>query len=180
MRSALVLLLLSFLLSPAHAQPLTSSTRVERFCQTQRWPLWIAVCSDPELRALTVQRIEAYRGAAARLSPADRGALFENQKSWTASYRRGCGMVPGVAPTIPLAPEMRSCLIRGARARVTYLRTYGAQEAAIVPPWTAAAPLPSEGKAVRAVAASSTAGAGAPAPIGPSFDCSKAAEPSPK
>lgn len=118
MRYVLAFLLLALLVSPARADALDS------WCPQAKLPSSIAICSDPELRALTIERQHAFDEARARVGETGAPALLADQNGWVKSYPTSCGLVPGVAPTLPLAPQIKDCMARAGRARIGYLRTY--------------------------------------------------------
>jgi hypothetical protein len=83
------------------SQPYTEAMQ-DKWCAQTTVPSNIAVCSDRELRALSLERKHAYDEAQARIDPRAQAALLEDQTSWGASYARACGISPNVAPTLPL------------------------------------------------------------------------------
>jgi uncharacterized protein len=122
MRLTLALLLLSFLVSPGRADPL------DDWCKAVRLPSSIAICSDPDLRALARERQQAFDKARARLSPEGQKELLADQNAWVHSYAHTCGLSDR-PPTLPLAPEIKNCMARAGRARIAYLRAYGSSPA---------------------------------------------------
>lgn len=94
------------------------------FCKTARLPSSIAICSDTELRALDIERQQAYDQAKARLDHDGQVALLAGQNGWVKSYPLACGLKARVPPTLPLAPEIRECMVQAGRARIAYLRAY--------------------------------------------------------
>jgi uncharacterized protein/membrane protein implicated in regulation of membrane protease activity len=162
MRLALALLLFACFASSARADPL------DDWCMTARLPSSVAICSDPELRAIAVERQHAFDEARSRLSPDGQKALLADQSSWVQSYARACGLAQDAPPSLPLAPQIRECMARAGEARIAYLRAYGSPPPAqgVQPPTSGPTP-PSPSKA----------GAIAPARIGPSFDCGQATQP---
>lgn len=103
---------------PASADPL------DQFCKTARLPSNIAICSDPELRALTIEREQAYNEARSRLDPAGRRQLLAGQNAWVKSYPLACGLQRGVPPALPLANSIQQCMAQAGRGRTAYLRSY--------------------------------------------------------
>jgi uncharacterized protein YecT (DUF1311 family) len=120
MRSLLGLLLLASSMSAASADPL------DDWCAHEAsLPSSIAICSDPELRALAMKRQDAFDEARKRVGDTGYGALQIDQKAWVASYPKACGLPSDTAPNLPLALPVRECMARSARARIAYLRAYG-------------------------------------------------------
>lgn len=162
MRRTFALLLLSACFaSSSLADPL------DDWCKTARLPSSVALCSDPELRALAQERQRAFDEARARLSPEEQKALLADQDAWVRSYARACGL-SDTPPALPLAPQIKSCMARAGEARIAYLRAYGSPtsaHAAQTPPPAPTPPSPSE------------VGATTPARIGPSFNCGQATQP---
>lgn len=106
--------------TPAQADP----AELNSWCAQVKQPSSIALCSDPELRQLAIDRNHAFEAARARLSPEAYSRLLREQKTWVRSYSAGCGIDIIVPPTLPLQPEVLSCLKRAGQARVEYLRNY--------------------------------------------------------
>ena len=124
MRSTLAFLLFICLASSAHADPF------DDWCKTARLPSSIAICSDPDLRALAQERQHAYDDANARLSPDRQKALLADQNGWVKSYPLACGLAQDAAPPLPLAPAIKACMAQAGRARIAYLRAYDASPSA--------------------------------------------------
>ena len=118
MRSTLAFLVLACLASSARADP------IDDWCKTVNLPSSIAICSDPELRALTLERQAAYDQARAKLSPVLQKALLADQTAWVKSYPVACGLRQDAPPTLPLSPTIRDCMAQAGRARIAYLQTY--------------------------------------------------------
>ena len=160
--SALAIVLLAFIVSPACADPF------DDWCRTARLPSSIAICSDAELRTLAIERNGAFVEAEARLSPEQQKALLADQNDWVRSYTRVCGLSE-MPPALTLAPEVKACMARAGSARIAYLRAYGSYSA---PP-----PLGQTSAPFAQTPAASATVASSPTRIGPSFDCSKASSP---
>jgi uncharacterized protein len=144
MRFPLALLLTVFLASSAEAAPL------DEWCAQVKAPSSIALCSDPELRTLAVERQQVFNATRGRIGEARYPELAADQSAWVTSYPKACGVAQDVAPSLPLAASVRSCMANAGRARIAYLAAYG----------------------LRPVSGSS------PAPrVGPSFDCGTASTP---
>jgi uncharacterized protein len=105
---------------------------LDNFCKTALLPSSIAICGDPELRALAVERQHAYDQAKAGLGSAARAALLADQNGWVKTYPMACGLRADMRPTLPLSPEIQQCMAHAGRARIAYLRTYA--RANVVPP----------------------------------------------
>jgi len=134
---------------------------LDEWCKTVSLPSSIAICGEPELRALAIERQHAYDEAKAKLAAEQQKALLANQNGWVKSYPVSCGLAPDVPPSLPLAPAIKNCMAQAGRARIAYLRGYGGSpNIAAVQPTPAASPI-----------------ASAPDRIGPGFDCAKAAQP---
>ncbi len=101
MRSAPALVLLAFS-TAAVAAPL------DEWCAQVTVPSSIAICSDPELRALAVERQHAFDDARGRVGEARYGVLLADQKAWVVSYPSGCGVAQDVPPQLPLSPAADS------------------------------------------------------------------------
>jgi uncharacterized protein len=150
MRFSPALVLLSFFLaSPIRADVL------DGWCAQATLPSSITICSDPGLRALTIERQHAFDAARARVGQTRFPALMADQNAWVASYPKTCGVAADAAPPIPLPTQIRSCMAAAGQARIDYLHGYG-----IVGP----SPLDANAKPQ-------------PTGIGPSFDCSKVKTP---
>lgn len=95
------------------------------WCAHATSPSRIAVCRDPELRALALQRNKAYYDAQARLDPgASTRALFNDQTTWGESYALAYGITPKFALTFPLPPTVKKCMLRAGQSRLVYLQEY--------------------------------------------------------
>lgn len=105
----------------------------DEWCAQAMLPSRIAVCRDPELRALALERNKAYYDAQARLDPGAVLVLFNDQAAWGGSYAQACGIKPNAILTFPLAPQIKKCMARAGRDRLAYLRSYGAPSATITP-----------------------------------------------
>jgi TonB family protein len=99
---------------------------LDEWCAQVKLPSSIAVCSDGELRALATERQRAYDEARARLNLEQQKALLADQQGWVASYPPACGVARDVAPALPLSPAIKDCMIQAGRARIAYLKAYGA------------------------------------------------------
>ena len=118
MRRTFALLLFAGLASSAHADPF------DDWCKTAHLPSSIAICSDPELLALTRERQQAYEEAKARLGTEQQKMLLADQNAWVRSYPRACGLTDA-PPSLPLSPEIKDCMAQAGRARIAYLKAYG-------------------------------------------------------
>ncbi len=146
-RYVAALALAVFLLGGAAAQSADDAdARLDAFCKTARLPSDIAICSDPELRALMIERQQAYDQAKNALDPANRGALLADQNGWVKSYPLACGLRPRIRPKLPLAPAIKQCMVHAGQARTAYLRAYAGANpiggAAPAPAPVAASPAP--------------------------------------
>ena len=131
MRLLLALGLLAIPISQARPAPL------DDWCNTATLPSSIAICSDAELRSLAVERQQAFDEASARLDAKRRVELLADQKGWVASYAVACGVAQNVQPALPLAPDVKACLMRAGHARIAYLRAYGSPPTAPLKPTVA-------------------------------------------
>jgi uncharacterized protein len=118
MHSVLALLLLVLPVSLAYAAPL------DEWCAQVTVPSSIAICSDPWLRALAIERQHAFDEARARVGEARYTALLADQKAWVATYPRSCGVMSDVSPPLPLPAQVRDCMASAGRARIDYLKAY--------------------------------------------------------
>lgn len=123
MRRTFALLLFACFAPSARADPL------DDWCKTVRLPSSIAICSEPELRALTRARQTAYDEARDRLSPDQQRVLLADQNDWVKSYPAGCGISQSAPPTLPLSPATKECMAQAGRARIAYLHSYGSSSA---------------------------------------------------
>jgi uncharacterized protein YecT (DUF1311 family) len=111
--------------------------------QSARLPSSIALCSDPELRELAIQRNHAFEAARARLSADAYDALQRDQKGWVHSYSTACGILETIPPTLPLPPQTLDCMKHAGRARVEYLWNYMGETPNASPPKSADIVVPS-------------------------------------
>jgi hypothetical protein len=88
MRRTFALLLFACAAASARADPM------DDWCRTVKLPSSIAICSDPELRALTAERQQVYDETNARLDPAGQTALLADQTGWVRLYTATCGLAP--------------------------------------------------------------------------------------
>lgn len=101
---------------------------LDELCKTATSPRTIALCSDTELRALAGERQHAFDDVRSKLTPDQQKALLADQNGWVKSYAQACGLAEDVPPSLPLAPAIKDCMARAGRARIAYLRGYGATE----------------------------------------------------
>jgi uncharacterized protein/predicted aspartyl protease len=132
-----------------------AADQLDSWCPQAKLPSSIAICSDPELRALAIERQHAFNDARARIGEAKASVLLADQNAWVALYPKACGLASDTPPSLPLSSPLKDCMARAGRARIAYLRAYGASPASSGP--TGATP--------------------AEARVGPGFDCGKAAAP---
>lgn len=104
--------------------PSARADQFDAWCKTIRLPSSIAICSEPDLRALASERQEAYNEARARLSPEQQRVLLADQNGWVHAYAAACGLSD--ASPLPLPPQIKDCMTEAGRARIAYLRAYGA------------------------------------------------------
>jgi hypothetical protein len=135
MRSVLAFLVLACLTSSARAD------RLDAFCSGVRLPsagapnqprpmMWgykVATCTDPQLRALALDRLKALDETNARLDPFAQQALGADEGRWVGSYAASCGIKPYAAPALPLTPEIKNCMVRAVEGRIAYIRSYSAR-----------------------------------------------------
>jgi hypothetical protein len=105
--------------------PAPSGGALAEWCAKVRLPSNIAICSDPELRSMMIERQHAYNEAIGRLMPEQQKALLADQTGWVKSYPRACGLTPDTPPPLPLAPAIKECMAQAGRSRLAYLRAYG-------------------------------------------------------
>jgi uncharacterized protein YecT (DUF1311 family) len=117
---------------------------LDDWCAQASQPSSIALCSDPELRELAIQRNHAFEAARVRLGKDAYDALLREQKTWVRSYSTACGISPTVAPPLPLSRETLDCMKQAGQARVDYLWTYNGAARAPAPRSNPAAPLESQ------------------------------------
>jgi hypothetical protein len=126
---------------PAAAAPVISADPLVALCATAKLPSSIAICSDSDLRSIAVERQRAFDEARARLSPYGQKALLADQKGWVKTYPMACGLSPAASPALPLTPAIKDCMAQAGRARVAYLRAYGANPSTVALPPSSAPPL---------------------------------------
>jgi hypothetical protein len=126
--------------SPQAGRPTvpTLGDGLDDLCAKVKLPSSIAICSDRELRALSIERGHAFDEAKDRLTPDQQKALLADQYISVPSYSRECGVADAL-PALPLAPKIKECMVRAGRARIAYLRGYGVSGAAANPTTTPAA-----------------------------------------
>jgi hypothetical protein len=98
---------------------------LDEWCKRVTTALNVALCGDDELRALAIQRLQAFDEATARVSADQRKVLAADQNGWAMSYPQGCALASNVVPVLPLAPAMRECLAQAGRSRLAYLQAFG-------------------------------------------------------
>jgi hypothetical protein len=94
------------------------------WCKTARLPSSIAICSDPELWALAAERNRVFSAVRGQLTPSAQSSLLADQKNWVSTYSRKCGIEANVVPALPLAPQIKDCMLTAGRERIEYLRNY--------------------------------------------------------
>src|SRR5712691_5007970 len=94
-------------------------------CAAVKLPWDIVVCTDPELKVLADQRLEAFEQAKTRLNPSQIEQLRQDQSAWVRSYSASCGIRADRAPPTPMPAEVIRCFKRAGEERLTYLRAYG-------------------------------------------------------
>ena len=116
---------------------------LDDWCKTVALPSSVAICGEPELRALMIERQHAYDEAKARLTQDRQKALLADQNGWVKTYPQACGLSQDAPPSLPLAPAIKDCMAQAGRARIAYLRAYaGSSELARHAPATPGAPAP--------------------------------------
>jgi hypothetical protein len=113
---------------PPQTFPLRGDT-FDPWCKGVTTAINVALCGDDELRALAVQRLQAFDVVSRRLTQEQRKALAGDQNGWAMSYPQGCGLPSNVPPSLPLAQATRECLAKAGRERLTYLQAYGSPTA---------------------------------------------------
>ena len=105
---------------PCMADP----AELDSWCLQAKQPSSTALCSDPELREMSIQRNHAFEAARARLSVDAYDSLLRDQKGWVHSYSTACGISETIPPVLPLPAQTLECMKRAGRARVEYLWNY--------------------------------------------------------
>jgi uncharacterized protein len=100
---------------------------LDPWCKKPATALNVAVCSDPDLRALAVDRLHAFNAARSRLAADQQKELAADQNGWAASSAASCGLSDDAPPALPLDPTLKDCLTDAGRARLAYLQTYGTE-----------------------------------------------------
>jgi hypothetical protein len=121
-RSMLLLAILAGVSCAARA--MANPAELDNWCAQAKLPSSIALCSDPGLRELAIQRNKAFEAARSRLSVDAYNALLRDQNGWVRSYSTSCGISGTQPPALPLSAETLGCLKRAGRARVEYLWNY--------------------------------------------------------
>jgi hypothetical protein len=75
----------------SHQSAPTLGDGLDDWCGQVKLPSSIAICSDQELRALTLERQHAYDEAKVRLNGEQQKALLADQNGWVKSYRQPVG-----------------------------------------------------------------------------------------
>jgi hypothetical protein len=144
----------SFLVSIAAAAIFVSSALAEDHpCVQPQDPFVVALCSDPELRAVADQQRDEMMALWNRLSPQEQDKFRKDQLAWRDITAHRC-RVDRPTP-LPLSDETKICLGQAEAGRIAYLQHYGQTGAptALHPNATAqgtpAASTPVEGRAYR-------------------------------
>src|SRR5439155_14505483 len=88
-----VTLLLGILVGASFAAPaMANPAELDSWCAQAKLPSSVALCSDPELRELAIQRNRAFEAARARLNVDAYNALLRDQNGWVRSYAASCGI----------------------------------------------------------------------------------------
>jgi hypothetical protein len=103
---------------------MANPAELDSWCAQAKLPSSVALCSDPELRELAIQRNKAFETARYRLSVDAYNALLRDQNGWVRSYSTSCGISGTQPPALPLSAETLGCLKRAGQARVEYLWSY--------------------------------------------------------
>jgi hypothetical protein len=82
---------------------LADPTELDAWCAQARQPSSIALCSDPELRELAIDRNHAFEAARASLSADAYNALLREHKGWGRSHSTGWGQRDNAACSAPSA-----------------------------------------------------------------------------
>lgn len=106
--------------TPDNSAP--SGGTLDEWCAKVKLPSNITICSDPDLRALMIERQHAYDEANGRLTPEQRKALLVDQNGWVKSYPQACGLVPDAPPALQLTGDQGLHGTRGAGAAYLYSR----------------------------------------------------------
>jgi TPR repeat protein len=96
-------------------------------CTGAKLPWDLVVCSDPELRSLADQRLQAFEAAENRLNPTQIDQLREDQSTWVRSYSASCGVPANRPVPHPIPSSVIECFRDAGKARLAYLRAYGRQ-----------------------------------------------------
>jgi uncharacterized protein len=137
LRAGWAFLFLAVTASTAQADALDS------FCRTVRYPSNVAICSDPELRALAIERQQVFNRDRSALDPARQRRLLADQNDWVRTYPETCGIDRRMTPTLPLSSSIQQCMAAAGRARIAYLQDYpsGPPVASSSPPAATLAPV---------------------------------------
>ena len=114
--------------SPAPAPEVATGSLFD--CSNITLPSTAVICGDPELRRLAAERQAAFNEAMARLGSAQQKELLADQTGWVRSYATACGVPPNRPAPDPVPSAVKECFEQAGRARVAYLRAYGAPLAA--------------------------------------------------
>lgn len=123
---------------------------LDAYCSGVTTPRSVALCSDPDLRRLAVERQKAFDAARARVWPDGWQKLLTDQNHWVASYATDCGLAVDKPPPLPLPPAIRDCMAAAGKERTRYLQSYEMPNAAPpAGPVAATPPQPTVGAQVR-------------------------------
>lgn len=145
------------------------SDALDEWCKGSTTALLTAICGDDQLRALAIERLQAFDEAKTRLNADQQKTLIADQNGWALSYPQACGLNADVQPSLPLEPSLRDCLAKAGQARLQYLKDYGQAkpENAATPAAPAAAPASSAPATPAPSAATEPAGTQSPATATP-------------
>lgn len=108
----------------ARADEAADMAGLNAWCAKAALPASIAICSDPELRRLAIERQHAYDKLRATLDDAGKARLLANQNAWVKAYSSECGVPQGGAgPPLPLPSNIRYCMVGAAADRLKYFET---------------------------------------------------------
>ena len=147
---------------PAPAS-LVRGDALDAWCRGRTTAINIAICGDPALRSLAIDRLRAFDEASARLTPDERKVLIADQNGWAMSYPQRCALPASAPPALPLAADMRDCLEKAGRERLAYLRSYTPAAASGTPAPGGATPPPAASPPVASPTVASPPVATAPA-----------------
>ena len=116
---ALTAMIAVFLATGAYADDMSD---MADWCTRASAPSSIVICSDPELRRMTVVRNKIFVDARSHFDPEDMKELNDDQNSWIHEYTADCGAaVNGPPVSLPVRQDIIDCFKQASRERIAEL-----------------------------------------------------------